>query len=149
MTYELKNTGATTRDVGLRMVLDTLIGANDGVPFIVPGRDGIVTGPLELSGLAVPDFVRSLERPELERPGVIVDLGLVPAEGQERPARWCSRTGPAPMPPGITTGSPRSRMIRRWACFIRRHPWSPATRARSGSLTGSARSPAPRRGTPV
>jgi hypothetical protein len=85
VSYELKNTGATTRQAGLRVMLDTLIGDNDGVPFIVPGRDGVVMHPLELRGPDVPDFVRALERPDLASPGVIVDLNLVPAEGEERP----------------------------------------------------------------
>jgi hypothetical protein len=85
VSFELKNTGTTTRQAGLRVMLDTLIGDNDGVPFIVAGRDGIVTSPLELRGPDVPDFVRALERPILARPGVIVDLNLVPAEGEERP----------------------------------------------------------------
>ena len=63
VTYELKNQGTTARSVGLRVMLDTLIGDNDGVPFIVPGRDGIVTQPLAMRGADVPDFVRSLEQP--------------------------------------------------------------------------------------
>ena len=46
VTYALKNTGSTAHEVGIRVMLDTLIGGNDGVPFIVPGRDGMVTGPL-------------------------------------------------------------------------------------------------------
>ena len=86
VTYTLTNTDDAPRTAGLRVMLDTLIGDNDGVPFIVPGRAGIVTGPLELAGEAVPDFVQSLERPALARPGVIVDIGLVPAEAEERPA---------------------------------------------------------------
>ena len=81
----MKNTGQATRQVGLRVMLDTLIGDNDGVPFIVPGRDGIVTSTLAMSAGDVPDFVRSSERPNLSSPGVIVDLNLVPAEGESRP----------------------------------------------------------------
>jgi hypothetical protein len=86
VNYELKNLGPTTRQVGLRVMLDTLIGDNDGVPFIVPGREGIVTSTLEMRGNEVPDFVRSLERPDLASPGVIVDINLVPAEGEVRPS---------------------------------------------------------------
>ncbi len=86
VTYELKNNGPKTRQVGLRVMLDTLIGDNDGVPFIVPGREGMVTRTLDMSGSDVPDFVRSLERPNLSSPGVIVDLNLVPQEGEPRPS---------------------------------------------------------------
>jgi len=86
VTYELKNRGAVARQVGLRVMLDTLIGDNDGVPFIVPGREGIVTNALSLAGNDVPDFVRSLERADLSNPGVIVDINLVPEAGQTRPS---------------------------------------------------------------
>ena len=85
VTYELKNVGGTTHEVGLRVMLDTLIGNNDGVPFTVPGREGIVTSPLVMQGNAVPDFVQSLERSDLSSPGVIVNINLVPADGEERP----------------------------------------------------------------
>ncbi len=86
VAYELTNKGSKTRQVGLRVMLDTLIGDNDGVPFIVPGRDGIVTRTLDMTGGDVPDFVRSLERPSLASPGVIVDLNLVPEPGEPRPS---------------------------------------------------------------
>ncbi len=69
MAYELTNKGSKTRQVGLRVMLDSLIGDNDGVPFIVPGREGIVTRTLDMAGGDVPDFVRSLERPSLASPG--------------------------------------------------------------------------------
>jgi hypothetical protein len=85
VTYTLENTAQTSRSVGLRVMIDTLIGDNDGVPFLVPGRQGIVTGPLTLDGPAVPDFVQSLERGNLDSPGVVVDIGLSSAEGEERP----------------------------------------------------------------
>jgi hypothetical protein len=85
VAYHLKNEGTTARSVGLRVMLDTLIGDNDGVPFIVPGREGMVTSPVLLRGADVPDFVRSLERKDLASPGVIVDINLVPAEGEARP----------------------------------------------------------------
>jgi hypothetical protein len=85
VSYEMKNVGNRQRNVGLRVMLDTLIGNNDGVPFIVPGNEGIVTYPITYQGERVPDFVRAIERPDLVNPGVIVDIGLHPLEG-ERPA---------------------------------------------------------------
>lgn len=99
VTYELKNAGSTTREVGLRVMLDTLIGDNDGVPFIVPGREGIVMRPLAMRGDEVPAFVRSLERNQLANPGVIVDLNLAPAADEVRPdevllSHWPGRTAP-------------------------------------------------------
>jgi hypothetical protein len=85
VTYHIKNPGRSSHRVGLRVMLDTLIGGNDGVPFIVPGRDGLVTHPLGFADAKVPDFVRSLEAESLANPGVIVDIGLRPLEG-ERPS---------------------------------------------------------------
>lgn len=74
--YILANEGAQTHDVGLRIMLDTLIGDNDGVPFVVPGREGIASRAIDLRGSAIPDFVQALERPNLADPGVIVNLTL-------------------------------------------------------------------------
>jgi len=90
--YLLENRGTGSRDVGLRVMIDSLIGSNDGVPFIVPGREGLVSKPQVFREGAVPDFVRALEVPDLVKPGVIADLGLRPSEG-ERPTevvltRW-------------------------------------------------------------
>ncbi len=83
--YRLKNTGSADHSVGLRVMLDTLIGGNDGVPFIVPGVEGIVTQATTFRGEQVPDFVRALEHPNLASPGVIVDIGLR-ARDAERPS---------------------------------------------------------------
>jgi hypothetical protein len=82
--YRLENQGSTSHEVGLRVMLDSLIGGNDGVPFIVPGQEQMVTRPQTFTGEQVPDFVRALEVPNLVNPGVIADLGLRPDEG-ERP----------------------------------------------------------------
>lgn len=84
-TYIIENTDVSNHLVGLRVMLDTLIGGNDGVPFIVPGTDGIVTSPVVYQSGSIPDFVRALERPNLQNPGVIVDIGLRTESGVEPP----------------------------------------------------------------
>ena len=84
--YTLTNKGSRTRQVGLRIMLDTLIGDNDGVPFVVPGRSGITTQAVELRGDDVPDFIQALEVPNLTQPGVIVHLTLQGADAT-RPDR--------------------------------------------------------------
>jgi hypothetical protein len=76
VTYSWRNVGTRPRNTGLRVMLDSLIGDNDGVPFIVPGQEGIVLDPQLYRGRQVPDFVRALERADLSNPGVIVDAGL-------------------------------------------------------------------------
>lgn len=74
--YILSNQGSARREVGLRIMLDTLIGDNDGVPFVAPGREGIIRQAIDLRGSAIPDFIQALERPNLVDPGVIVNLTL-------------------------------------------------------------------------
>lgn len=92
--YVLSNNGSRARQVGLRIMLDTLIGDNDGVPFVVPGRQGITSRAIDLRGGDIPDFVQALERPNLADPGVIVNLTLRGADATP-PDRlvisaWCS-----------------------------------------------------------
>lgn len=84
-TYIIENTDVRDHLVALRVMLDTLIGDNDGVPFIVPGTEGIVTSPVVYQSGSIPDFVRALERPNLQNPGVIVDIGLRTESGVESP----------------------------------------------------------------
>lgn len=74
--YQLENVGTTPREVGLRLMMDTLIGENDGVPFVVPGRSGIVDRAVTLTGDDIPDFIQALETADLVNPGVIVNLTL-------------------------------------------------------------------------
>lgn len=94
IAYTLTNTAPITKDVGLRMMIDTLTGRNDGVPFVVPGRTGVTDAAVELSGGAVPDFIQTLEYADLANPGVIVNLTLSGADATP-PDRvvisaWCT-----------------------------------------------------------
>ena len=84
VAYTITNSGQSQHTIGLREMLDTLIGANDGVPFIVPGQDGLVNSVTSYGGNQVPDLVLALERPDLTDPGVIVEIGLR-ARQSERP----------------------------------------------------------------
>ncbi len=93
--YELTNESSQTKEVGLRILIDTLIGDNDGVPFVVPGRSGITDRAVDLRGDAVPDFIQALEFSNLTEPGVIVHLTLQGADAT-RPNRlvisaWCDK----------------------------------------------------------
>ena len=95
--YTLANQGHMTKTVGLRLMLDTLIGGNDGVPFVVPGRAGITDRAIDLRDAAVPDFVQALESPNLTEPGVIVHVTLQGADATP-PDRlvisaWCEANG--------------------------------------------------------
>src|SRR5262249_16994687 len=84
----IQNVGRTPRSAGLRMQLDTLIGDNDGVPFTVPGRSGLVSSSADFrTASAVPGFIPALERPSPRSPGRIAHLTLKPGNGIEPPSR--------------------------------------------------------------
>jgi hypothetical protein len=74
--YTVVNRGARERKVGLRVMLDTFIGSNDGVPFAIPGQPGVVTTPRVFRGDAIPDYIEAMERPDPHDPGTIAHLGL-------------------------------------------------------------------------
>jgi hypothetical protein len=74
--YTVENKSALPRMVGVRILLDTYIGANDGVPFAIPGRAGLLTRPEVFEKDNIPDYVQALERPDLKDPGTVAHLGL-------------------------------------------------------------------------
>jgi hypothetical protein len=75
--YKVENYGKNKQKVGVRILLDTFIGQNDGVPFTVPGSSGFVRTKADYSGARIPDYVEAVEKPENDRdPGTIVRLGL-------------------------------------------------------------------------
>jgi len=74
--YQLHNSGAEPHEVGLRIMIDTLIGENDGVPFLVPGREGITDYAVDLHRAEIPESIRAIENPNLAAPGVIVNLTM-------------------------------------------------------------------------
>jgi hypothetical protein len=75
--YRVRNYGTVPQKVALRLMLDTFIGENDGVPFTVPGSKGFVTTKAEYKGSDVPDYLEVVEKPDDEKdPGTISRLGL-------------------------------------------------------------------------
>jgi len=76
--YTLANKAKTKQKVGLRFMLDTLIGGNDGVPFVLPERaDLVTTGALVGAKTKnLPDYVQAFERPDFKNPGTVAHLGV-------------------------------------------------------------------------
>jgi hypothetical protein len=75
--YRFHNTGKKTRKVALRVMLDTLIGKNDGAPFLVPGRSELVKTWASLKGDQVPDYLEVIENPnDSTNPGTVARVGL-------------------------------------------------------------------------
>lgn len=53
--YVVQNTNPSTREVGLRIMLDVMIGQNDGAPYFIAGT-GQVTQEADWRGAGVPDY---------------------------------------------------------------------------------------------
>jgi hypothetical protein len=93
--YQLENKDNKSHQVGLRFMLDTLIGMkadgitpNDGVPFTVPGLTGLVDRLADFAPpTPVPDFVQVLEKADLKKPGLIALLNFKVGSKVEAPTR--------------------------------------------------------------
>lgn len=90
--YALANFDQMAHRVGLRVLLDTFIGANDGVPFQIAGNAALVQTQRRFGQKEIPAFVRAMERPDPRDPGTVALLGLR-LQGHEAPesaliCRW-------------------------------------------------------------
>src|SRR5262245_14348969 len=75
--YTIKNESRTDHAVALRVMLDTYIGANDGVPFTVPGKKGFLDKMETFNEKQIPDFIEAVEKPEHPKnPGTTARIGL-------------------------------------------------------------------------
>jgi predicted secreted protein len=86
--FVIDNRGAKAQKVGLRVIIDTLIGSNDGVPFMVPDRPSLVQTWADFRRPQdVPDFVQAFEFPSLRSPGTIAHLTTKVGGKIEPPSR--------------------------------------------------------------
>lgn len=86
--YQVYNYTNETKRVGLRVLMDTCIGQNDGAPFTLPGVGQLVTTSKEFVKSEVPDFVQVLEKPDLKDPGIVLQLNLRISDKFEPPDRF-------------------------------------------------------------
>jgi hypothetical protein len=130
--YTMENADSREHKCGLRVVVDTLIGENDGVPFTVPGVPGMVTDFKDFpTPESVPDFIQALENPDIHNPKTIAQMNLKLSNKLERPDRvslthWPdkdavgNRTGhishrwEAPLEPIGNTTPPDSAIVIYW-----------------------------------
>jgi hypothetical protein len=75
--YRIDNRDGRPHMVGLRFLLDTFIGANDGVPFLIPGRNQLCDTHLDVQGRDVPLYIQACESDKLAHPGTIARLQFV------------------------------------------------------------------------
>jgi hypothetical protein len=94
--YTIENTDKDKdHTVALRVLWDTKIGVNDGVPFTVAGKSELVDESGDFRNPdSIPDFIQALEHPSLENPGVVVRLKLR-NPGLETPERLSLTLWPA------------------------------------------------------
>ncbi|HKI35974.1 MAG TPA: hypothetical protein VKA46_29225 [Gemmataceae bacterium] len=86
--YLTENTDGIAHTVGLRFLLDTYIGANDGVPFVIPGEAGLCDTMKEFSGIrAVPSYIQAQEHDDQARPGTVAHLQFKLGDPIEAPDR--------------------------------------------------------------
>lgn len=74
--YCITNQGSMTQDLGLRVVLDTMLGNNDGAPFRV--RDMAVVSDSMFVGDEIPAFVQAFD--DLIKPAVMAQANLAGPE---------------------------------------------------------------------
>jgi hypothetical protein len=75
--YTIRNQDTGKHRVGIRVMLDTYIGANDGVPFTIPGRKGFMNTKADFDTKQIPDYVEVIEKPEDPKDlGTVARLGL-------------------------------------------------------------------------
>lgn len=86
--YILENQDARPHRVGLRFMLDTFIGGNDGVPFTIPGASGLCDTKIAFNAPdRVPDFIEALENDDLRNPGTVAYLQFRIGRNIESPSR--------------------------------------------------------------
>lgn len=84
VTYTMVNNGKAAKNVGSRILFDTMLGTNDGSPLIIPGIDKPVEYEISLEGQEVPSFWQSADTdisPE------VVSYGLLSGWENEAPDR--------------------------------------------------------------
>ena len=81
ISYSYKNTANTSKNVGIRIMLDTMLGDNDGAPFKVPSL-GNVTTEKELSGSRIPSSWQAFDN--LSNASVFA-VGTLYKSGERRP----------------------------------------------------------------
>jgi hypothetical protein len=85
--YRIENKDDEPHRIGLRFLLDTFIGANDGVPFLIPGASQLCDTDLVLRGGEIPQYLQACEREDLASPGTVARLLLRAGGGLEPPDR--------------------------------------------------------------
>lgn len=88
VVYRIENRDRKSHNIGLRFLLDTYIGSNDGVPFTIPGVRTLCDTMYDFPRPSeVPDFIQALESGDIDKPGTVAHLTLQLGGGIEAPSR--------------------------------------------------------------
>ncbi len=75
--YTIRNRDEGPHKVALRVMIDTFIGTNDGVPFTIPGQEKFVDTKAEYTETKIPDYIEVIENPnDPKNPGTVARMGL-------------------------------------------------------------------------
>ncbi len=86
--YSLVNRDKVPHDVGIRFLLDTFIGDNDGVPFVIPGQAGLCDTKRGFERPEdVPDYIQALEKDDFRHPGTVAQVQFRVKGALEAPSR--------------------------------------------------------------
>ncbi|MGG3466112.1 hypothetical protein ABES02_00785 [Neobacillus pocheonensis] len=77
--YVIKNNDSQLHDIGLRIMMDTMLGNNDSAPFRIPGL-GAVTTEKEFTGDNIPEYWQAFDN--LENPSVIAQGHLTKTDNK-------------------------------------------------------------------
>jgi len=95
--YLIENKDTKEHRVGLRFMLDTFIGQNDGVPFTIPGEKELCETSKDFARPDdVPDYVEALEHADLKHPGTVARVQLRLGTRIEPPGRVTIGAWPDP-----------------------------------------------------
>ena len=86
--YTLENRDTRAHRVGIRFMLDTYIGANDGVPFTIPGASDLCDTKMMFNTPSkVPDFIEAQEKEDPRNRGTVAYLQFRIGKNVESPER--------------------------------------------------------------
>lgn len=81
INYSVQNLSGSDKNVGIRIMMDTMLGYNDGAPFKVPSI-GNITHEKEMSGSSIPRYWQAID--SLVNPSVYA-IGTLYSSGDLRP----------------------------------------------------------------
>jgi WD40 repeat protein len=89
ISYAVENKDDQPHQVGVRVLVDTMIVENDGHPFAVPGQADLITTSADYrSAKEVPAYVQALQKPDAKDPGLVAYFTLKMGQSHEGPDRF-------------------------------------------------------------